>query len=184
MACTVALVLTGVPLMLIPKPSLEVWHLVEHWSWVLFSQAFSSLCRVQKRRGQHPERDGFWRFATTCLLSTSRSCWPIPGPMGSPSGLSSTFPEWGRSAIWEERCSLAPKSRCGRRVLREALVRMKAGAAARVPSGLEPSKKPKVHTGLIVACHSAGIPVVPTASLIPSIWCPTMWTFGPFDVCE
>ena len=77
------------------------------------------------------------------------------------------FPGMGQigylgGALFFERRSPAAR----RRVLKEALARMKAGQPLHVyPQGTRTrgGKKPKVHTGLIVACHSAGIPVVPTA---------------------
>ena len=167
--CVAVLLLVGLPLMLIPKRhrwKFGIWLNIGLGSF--FLRLYPLFCRVEKE-GVHtiPRSKGF------LAICNHLSAVDVPLVLADTRahGISKRavlyFPGMGQigylgGALFFDRRSPAAR----RRVLKKAIALMKAGQPLHVyPQGtrLREGRKPKVHKGLIVACHSAGIPVLPTA---------------------
>jgi 1-acyl-sn-glycerol-3-phosphate acyltransferase len=171
--CAVAaflmLILTGIPLMLVPHKhrwKFGIWTNV--WLAWTYLHLVPLFCRVEKKGLEHIPRDrGF------LAIVNHRSAVDIPLVIVDTraQGISKQavlyFPGMGQmgylgGALFFRRKS--PGSR--RRVLKRAVACMKGGQALHVyPQGtrVRDGREVRVHLGLVEACYLAGIPVLPTA---------------------
>ena len=168
-ACTVVVILVGLPLLLIPRAhrwKFGIWFNIALGT--LFLRGFPLFARVTKKGLENIPRDrGFLAIANHRAAADIPLILADTRAHGISKKLVLYFPGMGQlgylgGALFFHRRK--PSER--RRVLVQAIERMSGGQPLHVyPEGtrMRDGKPPKVHLSLVEACHKAGIPILPVA---------------------